>query len=319
MAQSSKEIKGRIRTVKNTRQITKAMELVSASKMRRAQQRVLASRAYATRAWDLLVRLSEVDHEARGAHPLLVVRPVKKIAIVFFTSNRGLAGGYNSHIIKKVLEQVKDPASLALNRLNGERIAPEKGGVEIDFITVGKKGEQQVRKMGKNIVAAFAELSDTPTAEETLPLVRLAIEEYQKGHYDKVVLAYTDFVSTINQIPKLRQLLPVSRHDLEKMMTEADRAHALSEEQTQPIDYLFEPTPAIVLDRVLRSLVETQLYQALLESRASEHAARMLAMKNASDSAADMLDDLTLSFNQARQAGITREIAEIAAGSAAIG
>lgn len=318
MAQSSREIKRRIRTVKNTRQITKAMELVSASKMRRAQQRVLASRAYASVAWDLLLRLSDVDAEDRGSHPLLAVRPVKKIAIVLFTSNRGLAGGFNAQIVKKVLEQVKDPSSLAVNRQNGERIPPESAEMEIDFITVGKKGEQQVRKTGKKIVAAFADLSDTPMAEEVVPLVRLAIDEYQRGHYDKVVLAYTDFISTITQLPKLRQLLPVSRHDLEKMLRDADRKQPV-EQEAQPIDYLFEPSPAVVLDRVLRSLVETQLYQALLESRASEHASRMLAMKNASDSAAEMLDELTLSFNQARQAGITREIAEIAAGSAALG
>ncbi|MEK7064874.1 MAG: ATP synthase F1 subunit gamma, partial [Patescibacteria group bacterium] len=309
-------IKRRIKSVGNTKKITKAMEMVAAAKMRKAVEAALNTRTYAQMAWDLLVHLSKTE---KTELPLLEIRPVKKLLVILVTSNKGLCGSFNSNIIKKTAAQLQDPKNISKHRIEGKEMLPEEK-IEVDVIGVGKKGAQFAKKMGFNLVAAYTDFSDTPKLQDIMPIAKAAIEEYQNKKYDKVVVAYTDYKSTILQIAKLRQVLPISEVDLEKMMGnigDSERRTPITELQMS--EYLFEPNKLEVLKIILPRLVETQIYQATLESSASEHSARMMAMRNASDAAEDMIKELNLNFNKARQAGITQEIAEIAGGAAALG
>lgn len=322
MAISPRLIRTRIRSIGNTRKITKAMELVAASKMRRATTAATSARPYAQAGWDMLVHLTPtIDPQA---HPLLAIRPVKRVLVILVTSHRGLAGGLNANILRKVNAQLKSPDNIA------ELRSPDTKGqgedLTFDFLTVGRKGEEAIRRAGKSIVASFGYKGDVPTADDVRPIATFVNEQYTKAVYDKVIVAYTDFVSVVLQRPKLRQILPISTADLEKMISESDHGRVFDTKEvsapvvgmSKNIEYIFEPSSSEILDFMLPRLVEVQLTQALLESSASEHSARMMAMRNATDAASDMIDDLTFSFNQARQAGITREISEIAAGKAAL-
>ena len=318
MGVNTKAIKRRIKSVGNTKKITKAMEMVAAAKMRKAVEAALNTRTYAQMAWDLLVHLSKTE---KIELPLLEVRPVKKLLVILVTSNKGLRGSFNSNIIKKTAAQLQDPKNISRHRVEGKEMAPEEN-VEVDVIGVGKKGAQFAKKMGFNLVAAYTDFSDTPKLQDIMPIAKMAIDEYQNKKYDKVVVAYTDYKSTILQVAKLRQVLPISEVDLEKMLAESGQntTYNLQLTTTQELgEYLFEPSKLEVLKIVLPRLVETQIYQATLESSASEHSARMMAMRNASDAAEDMIKELNLNFNKARQAAITQEIAEIAGGAAALG
>ncbi|MBI4993151.1 MAG: ATP synthase F1 subunit gamma [Candidatus Magasanikbacteria bacterium] len=318
MAVNTKAIKRRIKSVGNTKKITKAMEMVAAAKMRKATEAAINTRTYAAMAWNLLVNLSKVQQVKL---PLLEVRQVKKLLVILFTSNRGLCGSFNANIIRKTAAQLTDPKNISRHRSAGKNIEPS-DKIEIDVIGVGKKGAQFAKKMGYNLIAAFTDFSDTPKLTDILPLSKMVIDEYQKKNYDKVVVAYADYKSAILQIAKLRQVLPISEVDLEKMFGDAvqNTTYNLQLTTTQELgEYIFEPDKSAVLNIILPRLVETQVYQAALESAASEHSARMMAMRNASDSASDMIKELTLTFNKARQAGITQEIAEIAGGAAALG
>jgi len=318
MAQGTREIKRRIKSVNNTKKLTRAMEMVAASKMRRAVASVLAIRPYAHSAWNVLINLAEAFERYRTG--LLAVREVRCILMIVVTSNRGLCGGFNSQLMRKVIEQVKKPTSLKINRVGSRRIdsgVPD-DQIQIDFVTVGEKGANIVRKIGKKNVATFDELMYLPKPEDVRPLARLVMDEYQAEKYDKVVIAYTDYVSTMIQQPKLRQILPISKVDLEKQLADMDM---LAEEvglEKERIEYKVEPAPKEVLASIWPRLVEMQLYHAILESNASKESARMVAMRNATEAAEDMVDGLTLIFNQLRQAGITQEIAEISAGRAAL-
>ncbi|HOX60651.1 MAG TPA: ATP synthase F1 subunit gamma [Candidatus Magasanikbacteria bacterium] len=318
MGGGSKIIKSRIKSIGNTQKITKAMEMVSAAKMRKAVESALRTRTYAMLAWELLTHLSR---EARADVPLLAVRPVQRLLVILFTSNRGMCGSFNANIIKKTAALLKDPKNISRHRIFDTEIAPNEN-VVVDVVGVGKKGAEFAKKMGYNLVASFSEFSDTPTATDVMPIARLAIEAYEKQTYDKVVVAYTDFRSAILQLAKLRQVLPISEFDLEKMLSDIDDRKRVEPVKTAKIDLseaLYEPNPDAVLSVILPRLVETQIYQAAMESSASEHSARMMAMRNASDSADDMIKELKLNYNKARQAGITQEIAEIAGGAAALG
>jgi len=316
MGVNTKAIKSRIKSVGNTKKITKAMEMVAAAKMRKATEAAVNTRTYATMAWDLLVSLSKVQKEKL---PLLEVRPVKKLLVVLITSNRGLCGSFNSNIIRKISAQLKDPKNISRQRTEmGDVEATEE--IEIDVIGIGKKGADFAKKNNYNLIASYSEFSDTPKLDAIMPITQVVIDEYTKGNYDKVVVAYTDFKSAIAQVAKLRQVLPVSEHDLEKMLYELGKNEENKEvkAETKVADYVFEPSKSEVLEAILPRLVETQVYQAVLESSASEHSARMMAMKNASEAAEDMIKELNLTFNKARQAAITQEIAEIAGGAAAL-
>ncbi len=290
----TKEIKSRIKSVKNTKKITKAMELVSASKMKRAISSALGSRAYANYSWEVLESLSTYVTETKN--PLLVKREEGKTLIIFITSNRGLCGGYNSQITRKVLSMIRENPS-----------------VEYDFISVGKKGEGLLRRMDQHLVAAFNELPDAPGLSDVYPIANLAIDLYKKGEYNQIRVAYTDFVSALSQVPHVRTILPVS-----KTAIEAEIAEAQSGARHAPPDYTFEPDYETLMSIIVEKIARMRVYQMILESSASEHSARMMAMKNASDAAGEMIDDLTLAFNKARQAGITQEISEISAGMASV-
>jgi F-type H+-transporting ATPase subunit gamma len=319
MALSGRLIRSRIKSVKNTKKITKAMELVSAAKMRRTVASALQSRQYAKYAWELLLRLKQSGNEALAAeHPLLVMRPVNKILLIAITSNRGLAGAFNSNVIKKAVEQIKNPYQIARNRSGAVLVEPATPEPQIDFVIVGKRGEGVIRKFTKNIVASFIDFPDVPKFSDAEPLIKLATESYKKGEYDKVALVYTDFVSALVQKPKIRQILPVSEVDIEKTLF--PEGESLPEDTAATLDdsAVFEPSVNEIINMAVTRLIESQVYQAVLESSASEHSARMMAMRQATDAATEMIDTLTLVFNQARQASITREISEISAGKAAL-
>jgi len=294
---STLDIRRRIKSVGNTKKITKAMELVAASKMRRAVQQALATRAYARAAWDVLTNVSAVTEPE--LHPLLVERPVQRVAVIVVSSDRGLAGGLNTNVVRQTLGVLKAQT------------------VPADVITVGTKAADALRRLNVNIVAAFPNAHAHPTVADLLPIVKIAIEDYVAGRYDKVFVVYTDFISTLAQKARSRQVLPIRKQELKEVLDDVDNSVAVKSVVFQN-PYLFEPDPEAVLEKMLRNLVTSQLYQVVLESLASEHAARMVAMRNATDAAEELIDDLNLTYNQVRQAGITREIAEISAGRAAL-
>jgi F-type H+-transporting ATPase subunit gamma len=316
--QGTRELKRRIKSVGNTKKLTRAMEMVAASKMRRAVAAVLAIRPYAHSAWKILTNLAEAFERYRTG--LLAVREVKKILVIVVTSNRGLCGGFNSQLLRKVIEQTKDPSLLKINRVGTQRIESKvpNDQIVIDFVTIGKKGAGVIRKLGKNIIATFDELAYLPKVSDVRPLARLVMNEYQAKRYDKVVVAYADYVSTIVQQPKLRQILPISKVDLEKQLADMDMLAKEVGVAEPGVEYKVEPEPKKVLSSIWPRLIEMQIYHAILESNASKESARMMAMRNATEAAEEMVGNLTLIFNQMRQAGITQEIAEISAGRAAL-
>ena len=299
MALSTKIIKKRIRSIGNTKKITKAMEMVSAVKMRKAVMSVLASRDYAGTAWGLVLGL--VQRVKPEDHPLLNRRePVKKIGVILISANRGLCGGFNSQIISQAIQYAKNQSA------------------EIEWITVGKKGADFLAKNGQRVVAEFEKPDLITGTAEILALARLVIKDYLNNNYDKIILAYTDFYSTMVQKPKIRQLLPFEPTSESDLGSIGENKTPANQANFEIFEYIFEPNKTEILNQFLPRLVEIQLYQALLESAASEHSARMLTMKNATVAAADMIDELTLAFNQARQAAITKEIAEITGSKAAL-
>ncbi len=300
----SKEIKRRIKSVKSTKKITKAMELVAASKMKRAVSATLASRLYAEYSWDILTSLAQNLEEI--SHPLFETRESKNTLLIFITSNRGLCGAYNSQVTKKVVTLLK--------RQNGK--------IGIDVLTVGRKGDVAMRRIGRNIIATFTELPANISLSDVAPISKLVLQEYIAGKYDKVLVAYTDFISAMTQKPNIKQVLPISKADLKELIAELGEAHSTPSEVAQGkesrIDYLIEGNRDKLLGSLAEKLTRMQIYQMLLESNASEQSSRMVAMKNASEAAGEMIDDLTLVFNKARQAGITQEISEISAGMASV-
>lgn len=315
---SSRDIKRRIKSVNSTKKITRAMEMVSAAKMRKAVNRVLQIRPYAYSAWHVLTNLARTFEGHKAG--LLEVREVKNILMIVVASNRGLCGSFNSQVFRKVKEELENPEKLKINRIGAKKIesAIPNSELKIDFITIGKKAEGMIRKLNKEIVASFSELSQLPDAQDVRPLVQMILREYLEKKYDKVVIVYTDYVSTINQQTKIRQLLPISKIDIEKQIAEMD---ALAKEYglDQPkVEYKVEPSPQIVLEHIFPRLIEMQVYHAILESNASKESAQMVAMKNATEAAGEMADSLTFAYNQIRQMKITQEISEISAGRAAL-
>lgn len=300
MAVSTRIIRRRIRSVSNTKKITKAMELVAASKMRRAVASVLSSRPYAEAAWRAVKEISKSVDPA--LHPLLAPRsePVGKQLLIIFTSDRGLCGGFNAQIVKACGEFLK------------------KNPATVDIVACGKKGSAALLRTGRTIVAAFNGFSNAPKATDAKTVADLGIKDFTEGKYDEVHVAFTDYRSALVQKPIVRRILPIAEIPELGVGEGTVPERGLSPEQSGSSDYLFEPSPQSVLDTILPRIVESQIYQALLESSASEHSARMLAMRSATDAAGEMIDDLTLAFNQARQSGITREIAEISSGKAAL-
>ncbi len=321
MAKGAKEIQRRIKSINNTKKITRAMEMVSAAKMKKEVDRVLMIREYATSAWGILTNLSRAFGKYK--HGLLEVREVKRILVVLVTSNRGLCGAYNAQIIKKLEEQIKNPELLKINRFGNKRIKSKvpNDKLEVEFVAVGKKGLEHLRRLDHQVIAEFDDLGYLPTAEAIRPLAKVIIDDYEAKKYDKIMMAYTDYVNTLVQEPKLRQLLPISKTDIEKQIEEMsgrEGRQEITEEEEKIVDYKIEPEPKKVLYSLLPRLVEMQLYHAILESNASKESARMVAMKNATESAGEMMDELQYAYNQIRQMDITQEIAEITSGRAAL-
>ena len=318
MANNTKEIRRRIKSIGNTKKITKAMEMVSAAKMRRAVASVLAIRPYAHSAWSVLTNLARAfESKNKG---LLEAREVKSVLIFAITSNKGLCGSFNSQIIKKIRQELKDPSRLKINRVGNKKIESKiaSENLQVDFITIGKKSEGIIRGLSKKIIASFPELTYLPSIESVRPVVKIIMEEYLNKNYDKVVVVYTDYISTINQQAKIRQILPISKIDIEKQIAEIDDTAGEYGLEEPKLEYKVEPGPDEVLNFIFPRLIEMQIYHAILESNASKESARMMAMRNATDAASDMVEDLTLTYNQLRQTKITQEIAEISAGSAAL-
>jgi F-type H+-transporting ATPase subunit gamma len=287
---NTRAIKRRIRTIASVQKTTNAMQLVAASKMRRAQARALAARPYALRMRaalaDLASQQSESDDE-ENVHPLLVKRPIERATLVIVSPNRGLCGGLPSN----------------LNRASGAFALEYGRGTMV--VAVGKKGRDFFVRARYNLIAEFLELGDYPSLADTLPISRIVIDDYQEGRTDAVFLAYAEFVNMVTQRPVVQLLLPVE-------------PPAEASSSTAGIQWIFEPTPAEVLNELLPRYVEMQVYRALLENAASEQSARMVAMRNATDAARDMIDSLTLALNKARQDQITSELLDIVGGAAAI-
>ncbi len=285
---TAREIRRRIRGVRNTAQIAKAMETVAASKMRRAQQQTLASRPYAEKALAVLRSLARQARAGGGVllHPLLEQREIKKIGLILYTADRGLCGAFNSNMIRKAIEFVKaqdQPYSI---------------------LAVGRKGRDFLARYGFPLVAEFTGIPDRPTMADLSPIARLAIDEFLAGRWDAVYLAYTRFVNTLIQRPTVMRLLPLEP--------------VWENEVPVSVDYIYEPSPQAILDQVLPRFTEREIYQAMLESIASEQSARMVAMRNAREAATDLIAELTLRYNKARQEAITKELLDIAGGAEAL-
>lgn len=296
---SIRELRRRIKSVKNIGQVTRAMQMIAAARMRRAQEQALASRPYAAKSWEILTHLAAQRGNVQNLHPLLTQRDqVREIAIVLITSDRGLAGAYNSNIIRAVTRFM-----LEQNRENAR------------LITVGRKGRDFMLRFRRTIIADFADLPPRPTTFDISPITRTVIDGFLDGEYDEVYLAYTDFINTLSQEPTIRLLLPIRPGGVEsKVMSEY-----LDQETTLATgEYIYEPDPATLLDTILPRFTELQLYQAVLEAIASEESARMVAMRNATENAKELVSDLTLTYNKARQDAITREMLDIAGGAEAL-
>ncbi len=285
---STQQLKRRIGSVKNTRQITKAMELVAASKMRRAQAMTLRSREYRNLARALLTRLRELTDVS--SHPLFVQRVLKTHMLVMITSDRGLAGAYNSNVIKYVLQELRKD---------------KEAHISTQLVVIGKQGAKLVTRVKDvEVVAVYQDFPDHPNANDIRPILRMIIQAYSHKEVDAVDIVFTNYLSSIQQVTQCERLLPAA---FEAIDVSPDLGRAT-----------FEPSAEQVLDKVTERLVEAQLNQAFLEAGASEHSMRMLAMKSATDNASELIDDLTLVFNTARQASITQELAEITGGAEAI-
>jgi F-type H+-transporting ATPase subunit gamma len=278
-------VRRRIRGIRGIAKITKAMEMIAASKMRRAQERGLAGRPYAEKITQVLADLAALSDAGRAPHPLLQRRPVNKIAIVHITPDRGLCGGLVANLNRRA-------AGFIL-----EQEAP------VTLIVVGRKGLDFMRRYGPDIGAEFTQLGDRPTLLDTLPISRIIIDDYTSGQVDLVYLVYARFISTMVQRPQVQQILPVEPAAIPT---------------AQNVDYIYEPAPAAVLDQLLPRFVEMQVYHAILESIASEQSARMVAMRSATDNANELIQDLTLMYNKARQEAITKELLDIVGGAAAL-
>jgi F-type H+-transporting ATPase subunit gamma len=284
----TKEIRVKIKSVQNTRKITKAMEMVAASKMRRAQERMRAARPYAEKIRNVAAHISHANPEYR--HPFLVARDsVKRVGIIVITTDKGLCGALNTNVLRMALAKYKEWQA---------------EGEEIDVCCIGNKGLGFMQRLGANIISQVTSLGDRPQLEALIGAVKIVLDGYSQDRFDRVLLFYTSFLNTMKQEPVMEQLLPLS----------GERLGAPDSNW----DYLYEPDAKAVLDQVLNRYIEAIIFQTVAENMASEQSARMVAMKSASDNAATLIDELTLIYNKNRQAAITKEIAEIVGGAAAV-
>ena len=284
---SGKEIKGKIGSIKNTQKITSAMEMVAASKMKKAQERMASGRPYAQNMLKVIGHIANGNLEYR--HPYLEEREVKRVGYIVISTDRGLCGGLNTNEFKLVTQDVKKW---------------REQGVEVDFAALGSKACSFFNRFGGKLLAAESGLGDKPSVSDVVGVVRVMLKAYDEGQIDRVFLVFNDFVNTMTQKPVINQLLPLPKSE--------------DEEYQHRWDYIYEPDPKEILEALMVRYIESQVYQGVVENAASEQAARMVAMKAATDNAGDLIDDLQLVYNKARQAAITQEISEIVSGAAAV-
>ncbi|MDC0947753.1 F0F1 ATP synthase subunit gamma [Gammaproteobacteria bacterium] len=287
----AKEIRGKIKSIKNTQKITKAMEMVAASKMRRAMDRMVSSRPYVTNIRRVVWRMSQAKLEYQ--HPYTLERDVKRVGYIVVTSDRGLCGGLNTNLLRALTADIRQK---------------QEDGVELDFAVFGNKGLAFFKRFGGNLVAHSTNLGDAPTMESILGTVKVMIDRYDRGEIDRMYIVFNDFINTMTQQPTVQQLLPATGLDV------APEGETISSSW----DYIYEPSAQPVLERVMARYIETLIYQGVVENAACEQSARMVAMKAASDNAGNLIDELQLVYNKARQAAITQEISEIVGGAAAV-
>jgi F-type H+-transporting ATPase subunit gamma len=283
----SKEIRTKIRSIKSTQKITRAMEMVAASKMRKAQDRMQRSRPYAEKIRRIIGHLANAHPEYQ--HSYMRARPVKRVGIIVVSSDRGLCGGLNTNLFKASLRTMKE--------LHGKDI-------DLSLCTIGSKGLQFFKRIGANIIAHPVHLGDNPTIEGLIGAIKVMLDSYEEGKIDRLLLIYNRFINTMTQCPEVEQLLPI------KAVEDQQLKHHW--------DYIYEPASEEVLDMLMTRYIESQVYQGVVENIACEQAARMVAMKSASDNAGNIIDELQLAYNKARQAAITQEISEIVGGAAAV-
>ena len=284
---SGKEIKGKIGSIKNTQKITSAMEMMAASKIRKAQNRMASGRPYAQNMLKVIGHIANGNLEYR--HPYMEAREVKRVGYIVVSTDRGLCGGLNSNLFKKVAKDVK------VQRNNG---------VEVAFAALGSKAVGFFSRFGGSVLAAESGLGDKPSVSDVVGIVRVMLEAYDKGELDQVNLVFNHFASTMVQEPVINQLLPLPKSENESVQ--------------HRWDYIYEPDPRDILETLMVRYIESQVYQGVVENVASEQAARMVAMKAATDNAGNLIDELQLVYNKARQAAITQEISEIVGGAAAV-
>jgi F-type H+-transporting ATPase subunit gamma len=289
---SGRDIRNKIRSIQSTQKITSAMEMVATSKMRKAQDRMLAARPYAERIRQVIRHLGYAHPEYR--HPYCEVRPINRVGLILVTTDRGLCGGLNTNQFRTILGKMRDWSQQ---------------GVELDLCAIGGKGSAFFRRLGMHIVAQTSHVGDVPRVQDLVGTVRVMLDAFRDHQIDRLYLSYNEFVTTMVQRPSLQMLLPCPIHD-EGDAQETDLAHYW--------DYLYEPDARAVLDGLLGRYIESLVYRAAVENVACEQAARMIAMKNATDNAGGFIEQLQLAYNKARQASITRELSEIVAGAEAV-
>lgn len=285
----AKEIRSKIASIKSTQKITSAMEKVAVSKMRRAQQRMNLGRPYAERIRQVIGHLAEANAEYK--HAFMVERPVKRVGYILVSTDRGLCGGLNFNLFKALMNNMKDL---------------HKDGVEAEFCVIGKKGASFFRTYGGKVVAVVTDLGEQPTMTDLIGSIKIMLDGFAEGRIDRLYIASNKFVNTMTQKPAVEQLVPLAVDE----GLEGDRLGSW--------DYIYEPGAQELLDALIVRYIESQVYQAVVENSACEQAARMIAMKNATDNAGDLIDNLQLVYNKARQAAITQEISEIVGGAAAV-
>ncbi|MGA8279113.1 MAG: F0F1 ATP synthase subunit gamma [Rhodanobacteraceae bacterium] len=284
----AREIRTKIKSVQNMRKVTRALEMVSASKIRKAQELMRASRPYARLMRQVIGHIAHATTEYK--HPFTIERPeIKRVGYLIVSTDRGLCGGLNGNLFRTLLADIR---------------SWQERGVEIDVVCVGTKANAFFKRLNVNLIGSASHLGERPQIAQLIGVIKVMLDAYTDGRIDRLNLAYNDFVNTMSQKPSIEQLLPLPPSDA------IETAHAW--------DYLYEPDAETVLEHVLKRYVESLVYQATLENLASEHAARMVAMKSASDNATKTIDSLTLIYNKARQAAITQEISEIVSGAAAV-
>ena len=285
---SGKEIRTQIKSIQNTQKITRAMEMVAASKMRKAQDRMRASRPYAEKMVNVIAHLAQAHSEYKSTY--MIEREVKRVGFIIISSDRGLCGGLNANMFRKTVAEMK---------------AWDEKNIEIDMCTIGSKASGFFKRLKGNLRANTSHLGDAPRLEELLGAIKVMLDAYEAGEIDRLYIAHNVFVNTMTQQPTVAQLLPISAPEKDETI----KHHW---------DYIYEPESKSVLDALLMRYIESLVYQGVVENIACEQAARMIAMKSASDNAGDLIDDLNLTYNKARQAAITQELSEIVAGAAAV-